>query len=182
MKASSGNYGRCWVFGDDINTDFLAPGKYMKLGIDAIAAHCLEDVEPTFAGQVRAGDVIIGGSNFGAGSSREQAVEVLRYLKVSCVIARSFAGLFYRNGFNLGLPLFIGPQVGATPNWGISNGELASLDMAQAQLQLAMPPRILACAPIPGHLLALIDDGGLVPHLHKRLARERALLREESTE
>ena len=89
MSASTENYGRCWVFGDDINTDFLAPGKYMKLGIDAISAHCLEDVEPTFAAQVKAGDVIIGGSNFGAGSSREQAVEVLRHLKVRCVIARS---------------------------------------------------------------------------------------------
>ena len=97
--------GRTWVFGDDINTDLLAPGAYMKFGIEEIARHCMEAVDPSFAARVRPGDIVIGGRNFGAGSSREQAVEVLRHLGVSAVVAPSFAGLFYRNGFNLGLPL-----------------------------------------------------------------------------
>ena len=122
--------GRCWVLGDDINTDYLAPGKYMKFGIEDIARHCLEDVLPHFAAEVRAGDLIIAGRNFGTGSSREQAVEVLRHLGVQCVIARSFAGLFYRNGFNLGLPLLLGPADMPAPAWGIAPGTPAVLDLA----------------------------------------------------
>lgn len=165
--------GRCWVFGDDINTDYLAPGKYMKYGIDVIAQHCLEDVEPCFAREVRAGDLIIAGRNFGAGSSREQAVEVLRHLGVRCVVAQSFAGLFYRNGFNLGLPLLLGPAAMEAPAWGIAPGALACLDLEQARLQLPDTQQTLQCQPIPPHLLALVTDGGLVPHLRKRIARER---------
>lgn len=163
--------GRCWVLGDDINTDYLAPGKYMKFGIEDIARHCLEDVLPPFAAQVRAGDVIIAGRNFGAGSSREQAVEVLRHLGVQCVVARSFAGLFYRNGFNLGLPLLLGPADLDAPAWGIAPGTPARLDLAQARLQLPGGP--LTCQPIPPHLLALVADGGLVAHLRKRIERQR---------
>ena len=164
--------GRCWVLGDDINTDYLAPGKYMKFGIEDIARHCLEDVLPHFAAEVRAGDLIIAGRNFGAGSSREQAVEVLRHLGVQCVIARSFAGLFYRNGFNLGLPLLLGPADMAAPAWGIAPGTPAVLDLAQARLQLP-DARQLSCQPIPTHLLALVADGGLVPHLRRRIERQR---------
>lgn len=165
------NQGRCWIFGNDINTDFLAPGKYMKFGIETIAEHCMEDVEPQFARQVRPGDIIIGGSNFGAGSSREQAVEVLRHLGVRCVIAPSFAGLFYRNGFNLGLPLLLGPKAPAEPGWGIAQHALAELDLAQATLVVPQQGIRLQCTPIPPHLLTLVNDGGLVPHLRKRLAR-----------
>jgi len=165
------NQGRCWIFGNDINTDFLAPGKYMKFGIETIAEHCMEDVDPQFARQVRPGDIIIGGSNFGAGSSREQAVEVLRHLGVRCVIAPSFAGLFYRNGFNLGLPLLLGPKAPAEPGWGIAQHALAELDLAQATLAVPQQGIRLQCTPIPPHLLTLVNDGGLVPHLRKRLAR-----------
>ena len=173
--AATGNDtpGRCWVLGDDINTDYLAPGKYMKYGIDVIAQHCLEDVEPRFAREVRAGDLLVAGRNFGTGSSREQAVEVLRHLGVRCVIARSFAGLFYRNGFNLGLPLLLGPAAMEAPAWGIAPCAPACLDLEQARLRLPHTQQVLQCQPIPSHLLALAADGGLVPHLRKRIARER---------
>ena len=164
--------GRCWVLGDDINTDYLAPGKYMKFGIDVIARHCLQDVVPRFAQEVRPGDILIAGSNFGAGSSREQAAEVLLHIGVRCVIARSFAGLFYRNAFNLGLPLLIGDAAGT----GLQTGTKACVDLIQAQLCSANGARTLQCEPIPPHLRALIEDGGLVLHLEKRLARERSKL------
>jgi len=164
--------GNSWILGDDINTDYLAPGKYMKYGIDTIAQHCLEDVEPRFAREVRPGDIIFCGNNFGAGSSREQAVEVLRFLGVRCVIARSFAGLFYRNGFNLGLPLLQGPPDDPAPAWGIAHGARVQLDLPRARIELPESGRALACQPIPGHLLALVEDGGLIPHLRKRLERE----------
>jgi len=172
MTASQPTKGRCWIFGDDINTDFLAPGKYMKFGIETIAQHCMEDVDPDFAGKVRDGDVVVAGSNFGAGSSREQAAEVLRHLGVKCVIAKSFAGLFYRNAFNLGLPLLVGPDQGDSP-WGLENGQAIELDLHNATLRLPEQQRALHCSPIPSHLLALVQDGGLVPHLRKRLQRER---------
>ncbi|WP_159911156.1 3-isopropylmalate dehydratase [Pantoea sp. 18069] len=174
MNALDNAPGTCWVFGDDINTDFLAPGKYMKFGIETIARHCLEDIAPAFAASVRPGDIVIGGKNFGTGSSREQAVEVLRHLGVRCVIAQSFAGLFYRNGFNLGLPLLIGPKSAASPAWGIADQAQAQLDLAQATLKVPRqgPQQALElrCSPIPEHLLTLVNDGGLVPHLRKRLA------------
>lgn len=161
--------GRCWVFGDDVNTDFLAPGKYMKFGIDVIARHCMEDADPGFARDVRPGDVVIAGQNFGAGSSREQAVEVLRHLGVRCVIASSFAGLFYRNGFNLGLPLLVGTvDAGA-----LRSGDVARLDLAAATLHWQDGHRHVQCKPMPAHLLALVEDGGLIEHLRKRLARQR---------
>lgn len=172
--------GSCWVFGDDINTDFLAPGKYMKYGIATIAEHCLEDVAPLFARSVRPGDIVIGGKNFGTGSSREQAVEVLRHLGVRCVIAQSFAGLFYRNGFNLGLPLLIGPKSSTSPAWGITDQAQARLDLAQALLQVPQQGLELRCNPIPDHLLTLVNDGGLVPHLRKRLANRPAPTSQET--
>lgn len=171
MNALNNAPGTCWVFGDDINTDFLAPGKYMKFGIETIADHCLEDIAPDFARRVRPGDFVIGGKNFGTGSSREQAVEVLRHLGVRCVIAQSFAGLFYRNGFNLGLPLLIGPKSPSTPAWGIADQAQASLDLARATLHVPQQALELRCGPIPEHLLTLVNDGGLVPHLRKRLAQ-----------
>lgn len=161
---------QCWVFGDDINTDFLAPGKYMKYDIHVIAQHCLEDIDESFASNVRPGDIIVAGNNFGAGSSREQAVEVLRVLGVQCVIANSFAGLFYRNGFNLGLPLLVGP----TKDFQIHTGSMAYLDLQKAQLHWGKTDEVLPCVPIPDHLLQLVSDGGLVPHLQKRLATQGA--------
>ncbi|SDC69972.1 3-isopropylmalate/(R)-2-methylmalate dehydratase small subunit [Cupriavidus sp. YR651] len=157
--------GRAWVFGDDVNTDLLAPGAYMKFGIEEIAKHCLESLDPTFAGSVRAGDVVFGGRNFGAGSSREQAVEVLRHLGVVAVIAPSFAGLFYRNGFNLGLPLLICPQAAS-----VRAGQRVHCDIEAAQVSIAGAAVPLQCEPIPPHLIAMVRDGGLVPHLARKLA------------
>ena len=95
--------GRSWIFGDDVDTDQLAPGAYMKSSLEELASHCLERLNPDFAKQVQSGDIVVGGRNFGAGSSREQAVQSLLQLGVTTVIAESFAGIFQRNAFNLGL-------------------------------------------------------------------------------
>lgn len=165
--------GRAWVFGDDINTDLLAPGAYMKFGIEEIARHCMEAVDPTFAAQVRPGDVVFGGRNFGAGSSREQAVEVLRHLGVVAVVAPSFAGLFYRNGFNLGLPLLTCADLPP-----VAAGQRAGCDIDTAQVFLEGIPA-LQCEPVPPHLVAMIRDGGLVPHLARRIASGQLTVNEE---
>jgi 3-isopropylmalate dehydratase small subunit len=99
--------GRIFLLGDDIDTDQLAPGQFMKGGLDMLAAHCLESARPDFAGSVKPGDVIVAGKNFGMGSSREQAAEALKHLGLAGVVARSFAGIFYRNALNLGLPVLV---------------------------------------------------------------------------
>jgi hypothetical protein len=99
--------GRVFLLGDDIDTDQLAPGQYMKGGLDMLAAHCLESARPDFAGSVKPGDVIVAGKNFGMGSSREQAAEALKHLGLAGVVAKSFAGIFYRNALNLGLPVLV---------------------------------------------------------------------------
>lgn len=161
--------GRAWVFGDDLNTDLLAPGAYMKFGIAEIARHCLESVDPRFAAEVRPGDIVFAGRNFGAGSSREQAAEVLRHLGVACVAARSFSGIYYRNGFNLGLPLLVCPDAPT-----VAPGASVACDLDRACVHDLATGRVLACEPIPAHLVAMIRDGGLLPHLEKRLAARRA--------
>lgn len=103
-------HARVWKLGADVDTDALAPGAYMKHGIDVIAQHCLEALRPDFAAAVRPGDVLVAGANFGIGSSREQAAGALVHLGVRAVIAPSFSGLFFRNAFNLGLLLLTCPD------------------------------------------------------------------------
>ena len=156
--------GRAWVFGDDVDTDVLAPGAYMKGGIEALAAHCLEAIDPQFAAAVRPGDVVVAGRNFGVGSSREQAAEALKVLGVSAVVAVSFAGIFYRNAINLGLPAFTSSETGL-----IKAGEPVTLDIDAATLTLSDTGKVLTCEPLPGFLLDMIHDGGLVAHLEKKL-------------
>jgi len=174
MSAQANRFtGRAWVFGDDINTDLLAPGAYMKFGIDEIARHCMEAVDASFAANVRPGDLVFGGRNFGAGSSREQAVEVLRHLGVAAVVAPSFAGLFYRNGFNLGLPLLTCPALPA-----VAPGAEVGCDIDTAQVFIAGGAP-LQCEPIFPHLVAMIRDGGLVPHLARKIAAGQLTVNEE---
>jgi 3-isopropylmalate/(R)-2-methylmalate dehydratase small subunit len=161
--------GRAWVYGDDLDTDVLAPGKYMKFGIEEIARHCLETVDPAFAPGVRPGDVVVGGRNFGMGSSREQAPAALKHLGVAAVIAPSFAGLFYRNAFNVGLLALTAPDAKR-----IRAGDRVRFDAAAGRVDNLTTGESLACEPIAPHLMALVADGGLLAHLEKRLAKERA--------
>jgi 3-isopropylmalate/(R)-2-methylmalate dehydratase small subunit len=164
--------GRAWVFGDNIDTDALAPGAYLKYGIDEIARHCLESVDPAFAANVRPGDVLVGGRNFGTGSSREQAAEALRHLGVAAVVAPSFAGIFYRNALNLGLLALVCPSADR-----IGAGARLRIDREAAQLVDAATGTVHRCEPIPAHLLAIVEAGGLVPWLERSLAAQRELPR-----
>ncbi|MEO6626233.1 MAG: 3-isopropylmalate dehydratase [Burkholderiaceae bacterium] len=159
---------KIWQVGEDIDTDALAPGTYMQHGIETIAQHCLENRLPEFASQVRRGDVLVAGPNFGIGSSREQAASALVYLGVAAVIAPSYGGLFFRNAFNLGLLLLTCPQVEAL------RGQ-QQLVIEEPALVLRLPAgERLVCAPVPDFLLEMARAGGLLPQLKQRLARERA--------
>ena len=150
------------MFGDNIDTDVIVPGRYMKDSIEEIARHCFEPVAPHFAKEVKRGDVVVGGRNFGAGSSREQAPGALKQLGVAALIAESFAGLFYRNSLNLGLPAVVCKEAKR-----IRDGDRLEIDFEQGVV--ATPRERLAFEPIPPHLMQMVRDGGLLPHLEKRL-------------
>jgi 3-isopropylmalate/(R)-2-methylmalate dehydratase small subunit len=161
--------GRAFVLGDDIDTDVLAPGRYMKGPIEELAQHCLEAVAPDFAKDVRPGDVVVAGRNFGMGSSREQAAQALKVLGVSAVIAQSFGGIFYRNALNLGLPVVV---CAATEK--IAPGDRLSIDLARGTVTNETRGEVFKSEPLPQFLLDMLADGGLVPHLEKKFAREKA--------
>ena len=155
---------KAWVLGDNIDTDVLAPGRYMKLGIEEIARHCLEAVSPSFSSEVKPGDIVIAGRNFGCGSSREQAPAALKHLGVSALIAESFAGLFYRNALNLGLPALVCDRARQ-----IQDGARLKIDYEKSEIEDLTTRQTLPFEPIPSHLLEMVRDGGLLPHLEKRL-------------
>lgn len=156
--------GRAWVFGENVDTDVLAPGRYMKFGIEEIAKHCLESVDPAFAGAVKPGDVVVGGRNFGAGSSREQAAEALLQLGVAYVLAPSYGGIFYRNALNLGLPVLVCAAVDR-----IRSGDRVEVDAAAGRVRNLSTGETVECEPIPPHLLSMVNDGGLLAHLERRM-------------
>lgn len=163
--------GRLWLFEETINTDVLAPGFYMKSPIEELSKHCLEAIRPEFASNVRKGDVILAGENMGVGSSREQAAEVLKFLGVSCIIAKSFAGIFYRNAINLGLPVFTLPSEPSLPKQFV-DGSFVNFDFDSSTLTLEKPSLQIKLDPLPMFLRELITDGGLVSHLEKRFSEK----------
>ena len=161
--------GKSWVFGNDIGTDLLAPGLYMKRPIEEIARHCLEDVDPKFAAGVARGDVVVAGRNFGMGSSREQAAEALLHLGVSAVLAKSYGGLFYRNALNLGLLALICAETDR-----IDAGDRIAVEPETGMVRNLTRNEIYACEPVPAHLMEMVRAGGLVPHLERKLQAQRA--------
>jgi len=154
---------RAWVFGDNVDTDVLAPGRYMKLSIEEIAKHCLETMDPSFAASVRPGDILVAGRNFGTGSSREQAPAALKHLGVAALVAESFAGLFYRNAINLGLPALVCKEAKR-----IRAGDALRVNAETGEIQNVTTAETLACEPLPAHLMQMVRDGGLLAHLEKR--------------
>jgi 3-isopropylmalate/(R)-2-methylmalate dehydratase small subunit len=160
--------GRAFVFGDGIDTDVLAPGVYMKLPIEQLAQHCLESIDPDFVRNVRPGDIVVAGVNFGVGSSREQAAEALKHLGVACVIAKSFGAIFYRNALNFGLPVLVCAEAEK-----IAPGDRLNIYAGAGRILDETQGLELTAQPLPGFLLQMIADGGLVPHLEKRFAAAR---------
>lgn len=153
---------RVWRLGAEVDTDALAPGAWMQHGVEVIAQHCLESLRPDFAPGVQAGDVIVAGRDFGIGSSREQAAAALRHLGLAAVIAPSFAGLFFRNAFNLGLLLITCPDCES-----LQEGERIAFD-GRAGTVTRADGQVLAAQPIPGFLLDMVEAGGLLPQLQRR--------------
>ncbi len=155
---------RCWVYGDNVNTDVIFPGKYtytLKTPED-IAAHALEDLDPTFASGAQTGDVIVAGSNWGMGSSREQGVTSLKYCGVNVIIAASFSGLYFRNCINQGVL----PIVCLGLNTLVKTGDTVEIDLTNATITAA--GQTFSFPRLSPSVQAIIDAGGLSPMLQKR--------------
>ncbi|HUR24987.1 MAG TPA: 3-isopropylmalate dehydratase small subunit [Candidatus Thermoplasmatota archaeon] len=164
---SNGQFGKAFVYGDDVDTDRLFPGRYLFVADPAgMRKYALEDLDPTFRERVRQGDLIVGGRNFGCGSSREQAVACLLHSGVRTVIARTFARIYYRNAINNGVAPLVCP--GAVD--GIRDGDQVTVDLAAGTITNLTRDEAYRFEPLPDFLLAILDDGGLVPHLRKRFA------------
>ncbi len=159
--------GRAWVYGDDIDTDLMAPSAYLMKPADEVVQHCMEAMDPTFAKSVGAGDVFVAGKNLGVGSSREQAPQNLQALGIRYLLAKSFGRIFYRNALNLGLPALVCNDTNR-----ISKGDQLKIDPVSGRVENLTTGETLECEPLPEHLVEMIKDGGLIPHLKKKLGKK----------
>lgn len=157
--------GKVFKYGDDINTDVIFPGKYTYTVKDPeeMASHALEDLDPDFVKNMNPGDIVLGGRNFGCGSSREQAATCLKYAGVGAVIAGSFSRLYFRNAINAGLPLVQNGQAVEM----IENGETVEIDFEKGTL--VCRKGTLEFPPLPDEVVGIMEAGGLVPYTRKSL-------------
>ncbi len=156
---------RCWVYGDDVNTDVIFPGKYTYTltAPEELAAHALEDLDPAFAREVRPGDVIVAGRNWGCGSSREQAVTALKAAGIAAIIAASFSRIYFRNCINQGLLPIVCPELHGL----LRTGDEIGIDRAAGQI-IAGDGRVFPIPPLSPSVQAILDAGGLLPMLQRR--------------
>jgi len=158
--------GKAWKFGPDVNTDEIIPARYLYFVDPAkLAEHVMEDADPEFPSKVAPGDIIVAGKNFGCGSSREHAAVALKGAGVACVIAASFARIFFRNAFNTGLLILESPEASE----GIGQGDIVEVDPDEGTIRDISTGRVFKVAPIPLFIQELLKDGGLIPHLRKSL-------------
>ena len=155
--------GKGWKFGDNISTDLIAPGRYFHLRSDLneLAKHVLEDADPQFASKVGKGDIVAGGRNFGLGSSREHAPAIIKLAGVSCVVAKSFARIFFRNAINIGLPAI------ECDTDKIASGDELEIDLEKGVVRDITKRIDLKFAPLPKAMTQILADGGLVGHIKK---------------
>ncbi len=156
--------GKIWLFGDNVDTDLIIPARYLSdTDPEKLADHCLEDACPVFPQEVAKGDIIVAGNNFGCGSSREHAPLAIKGAGVSCVIARSFARIFYRNAINIGLPILECPE---NLNDLLIPGEELTVDLGQG-LITDRQGRSYRTMPFPPFMQEIISHGGLIEHIRK---------------
>lgn len=155
--------GKAFKFGDDISTDHIAPGRlfHLRSNLEEFAKHVLEDADPEFASKMQKGDFVVAGNNFGLGSSREHAPQIIKISGVKAVLAKSFARIFYRNAINIGL-LAIECDTDL-----ISTGDELELDLKKGIIKNVTKNSEIAFAPLPDVMIKLLEDGGLVEHVKK---------------
>jgi 3-isopropylmalate/(R)-2-methylmalate dehydratase small subunit len=154
--------GKIWKFGDNIDTDAIIPARYLNTSDPKeLAKHCMEDADPAFMTKMKPGDMIVGGENFGCGSSREHAPIAIKAAGISCVVAKSFARIFYRNAFNMGLPIFESRDLFDA----VAEGGKITLDGAKGKITVDGTDQKFSISPIPPFMEQLIADGGLMRHI-----------------
>ena len=163
--------GKVYKYGADVNTDVIIPARYLNVSEPAkLAAHCMEDIDKDFIKTVKPGDIIMATSNFGCGSSREHAPIAIKAAGVSCVIAETFARIFFRNAINIGLPLLECPEAVKNTN----SGDILEVDLGKGQIKNITSGKTFTAAPYPAFMSELIAAGGLVEYTKKRLAGAKA--------
>ncbi len=162
--------GRVWKYGDDVNTDVIFPGKYTYTVTEPeeMAKYALEDLDPSFKEEVKKGDVIVAGKNFGCGSSREQAVVSLKMAGISAIIAKSFARIYYRNAINQGLPVIENKEVYDH----VKKGDEISIDLEKGEIKTS-DGKTFKFPSLPPQVMEIMEDGGLIPHLKKKLGEKK---------
>jgi 3-isopropylmalate/(R)-2-methylmalate dehydratase small subunit len=157
--------GKAWKYGDDIDTDVIIPARYLNQNTpEFLAAHCMEDVDKSFAENVKTGDVLIAGKNFGCGSSREHAPVAIKAAGIQSVIAESYARIFYRNALNIGLPILECPEAVE----GIEAGDEVQVDLLTGKIVNLTRNQEFQARPFPPFMQELIQSGGLIPYIKGR--------------
>jgi 3-isopropylmalate/(R)-2-methylmalate dehydratase small subunit len=158
--------GSVWRYGDNVDTDVIIPARYLNVSTpEELARHCMEDLDPAFAAEVRPGDVIVAGENFGCGSSREHAPLALKGAGVSCVVACSFARIFYRNAINVGLPILECPAAVK----GAEKGHHVQIELETGQVHNVTTGQVHWAEPYPAFMMRIIRAGGLIPYTRRRI-------------
>lgn len=150
--------GRVWKFGDNVDTDAIVPGKYLDAPVEESSQHVFESARPEFVGEVAEGDIVVAGSNFGCGSSRENAPETLKVLGIGCVLAESFGRIFFRNAIAIGLPVMICKGVSGS----FEDGDTARIDPGEARVENVTRGGSLAAEPLSDDMLLILDAGGIL--------------------
>jgi 3-isopropylmalate/(R)-2-methylmalate dehydratase small subunit len=162
--------GKVHKYGSDVNTDEIIPARYLYLSEpDELAEHCMEDIDGEFLSRVEPGDIMVATTNFGCGSSREHAPIALKAAGISCVIAKSFARIFFRNAINIGLPLLESAE--AVNN--IESGDIVEVDLSSGSITNTRNGKVFTAKPYPAFMGELIAAGGLIEHTRKRIADSR---------
>lgn len=161
--------GKVYKYGDNVDTDVIIPARYLNApSPEELAKHCMEDIDPEFAGKVAPGDIMVGGANFGCGSSREHAPIAIRACGVRCVIAASFARIFYRNAINIGFPILECPEAAAA----IQSGDTVSVDFATGEIHDDTTGEVFQAAAFPAFIEKIVEHNGLLPYLKARMDAE----------
>ncbi len=155
--------GKAWKFGDDISTDHIAPGRlfHLRTNLPELAKHVLEDADPDFASKMSVGDFVVGGNNFGLGSSREHAPQVIKIAGVNAVLAKSFARIFFRNAINIGLLAI------TCDTDRINQGDELELDLSEGIIKNKTQGTEIEMTPLPDVMIKILNDGGLAKHIEK---------------
>jgi 3-isopropylmalate/(R)-2-methylmalate dehydratase small subunit len=159
--------GKAHKYGANVDTDAIIPARYLNLSEPAdLAKHCMEDIDAAFVSKIQTGDIIVADTNFGCGSSREHAPVAIKAAGISCVIAKSFARIFFRNAINIGLPLLESPEAVD----GIKAGDVLEVDLAEGKIRNVTSGNMFVAKPYPEFMMGIIKVGGLVEYTKRKIA------------